>query len=457
MADEPSWDEIFGREAAPRAGSDGSRRGGRATPEVAGSEPDPFGELFGHRETAVAVADQPPASRREARARAERTRSGSAQSGRPQSGRGGRSGERPPRRRGRFRWLKVVVPIVVVLALVGGVAAYGWTNYNTQVRALLGIPLPTDYPGSGNGEEVVVAIRSGDVGSDVAKTLHEAGVTMTYTAVYSLLLTQPDIAFQPGNWRLQKQMSAQSAIDALQDPANKVTDRLLLTEGTVLPNALETIAETTGIPLDEVKAAAADPASFGLPAGEPSLEGYLFPATYDLDGTETARDILQKLVSTTFEHLDAAGVAPEDRHRVLTLASIVQREAGSNPDDFYKVARVFQNRLDQGMLLESDATVAYGTGKLDTVFTTDGERADAANPYNTYVNPGLPVGPIGLPGDLAVQAALNPVAGPWLFFVPVNLATGETVFSETADQHSAAVQRLRDWCAASPENDSYCQ
>jgi len=139
------------------------------------------------------------------------------------------------------------------------------------------------------------------------------------------------------------------------------------------------------------------------------------------------------------------------------MASIVQREAGSNPKDFFKVSRVFKNRLDQGIHLESDATVAYGTGKLHTVWTTDAQRADASNKYNTYANAGLPIGPIGLPGDLAIDAAMHPANGPWLFFVPVNLKTGKTVFSETVAQHDAAVAQLKAWCWASAENRSYCE
>jgi UPF0755 protein len=108
------------------------------------------------------------------------------------------------------------------------------------------------------------------------------------------------------------------------------------------------------------------------------------------------------------------------------------------------------------MHLESDATVAYGTGNTHTVWTTDAERADATNKWNTYANAGLPYGPIGNPGDAAISGAVAPADGPWLFFVPINLKTGETVFSETADQHLAAVEQLRAWCNASAENASYC-
>jgi len=364
-----------------------------------------------------------------------------------------------PRKR-RFLWLKITLPILILLGGAGGVAAFAWLNYEEQVRELLGWQLPIDYAGTGNGEIVVVSIQSGDIGSDVASALHDAGVTMTFDAFYDLLLSLEEqgapVSFIPGNYSLEKEMSAQSAFDALQNPENKITDRLLIREGTILPNALEIIAETTGIPLEDLQTASTDLAFFGLPAEAPSLEGYLFPATYNLDGTETAQGLLKLMVDEMFTRLDAAGVSPEDRHRVLTMASMIQREAGSNPDDFYKVSRVFQNRLDDGWNLESDATVGYGADTLDTVFTTDEDRADASNPYNTYANPGLPIGPIGLPGDLAIDAALNPVEGPWFFFVTINLATGETVFSETIDEHESAVAILREWCNASVENGTYC-
>jgi UPF0755 protein len=114
------------------------------------------------------------------------------------------------------------------------------------------------------------------------------------------------------------------------------------------------------------------------------------------------------------------------------------------------VSRVFLNRLAIGMLLQSDATVAYGTGHTNTVTTTNAERADASNPYNTYVHPGLPPGPISNPGDLAINAALHPADGPWLYFVTWNLKTGETIFSTTIAEHNAAVAKWQQWMKDNP-------
>jgi UPF0755 protein len=129
------------------------------------------------------------------------------------------------------------------------------------------------------------------------------------------------------------------------------------------------------------------------------------------------------------------------------MASIIEKEARLK-DDFYRVSRVFSNRIKVGMHLQSDATVSYGSGGT-TVTTTDAERADP-NGYNTYVHAGLPVGPISAPGATAIDAALNPTKGDWLFFCTVNLKTGETVFSETMAQHEVAVAQWQRWMRENP-------
>ena len=310
--------------------------------------------------------------------------------------------------------------------------------------------------GVGNGTAVTVVIQSGDIGGDVAQELLKAKVTMTFDAVYNYLLANPDIAFQPGNYSLQEKMSAASAVAALQDPANKIINSVTIPEGTAAVDIYALLASGLNLPVDDFTAAAKDFTSYGVPADAKSIEGFLFPATYQFDPGTTAAQALQTLVTEAISRLDQAGVAPEDRVKTVILASIIQREAGQNVDDMAKIGRVFLNRIDQGMHLESDATVAYGTGNTHTVWTTDAERADASNKWNTYANAGLPYGPIGNPGDAAINGAVNPADGKWLFFVPVNLKTGETVFSETADQHEAAAAQLRAWCRASAENASYC-
>lgn len=405
--------------------------------------------VSGEGETAPAA---PPASRREAREREAAHASGRVRSRRAEEPAEsyGFPQAAPPRKKKR-RWLGwVIAPLVVVLVLGGGSVAAAWLLFPQQVKDLVYGPEETDYPGSGSGSAVLV-IHDGDIGEDIAKNLVAAGVTMTFDSFYDVLVaTEPAPVFQPGAYQLKQKMSARSALAALLDPANKVENQVVVPEGEVASSVLPQLADALQVPLDQVQAAAADVGSFGLPAGATTLEGFLFPATYQFDPGTTPHDALQAMVYRSFQALDSAGVAVDDRYRVVTLAALIQREAGLR-EDYYKVSRVFQNRLDQGMLLQSDATVAYGSGNTHRVATTDAEREDANNPYNTYIHPGLPVGPISNPGDLAIDAALHPADGPWLYFVTVNLETGETVFSETDDQHQQAVDQWLSWMDDHPE------
>lgn len=439
MADEPSWDELF----SSQPGADAPR----PTTSAAGAQVPPAGPstLTGGRaetsRTEQLVPRHQPLSRREAREAASAPLSVpiTRPADREERGRG----TRPKRRR---RWVGWVVGPLSVLLVLGIGATAVFFAFEPQIRGLFGTEESDDFDGTGS-EEVVITISAGDIGGDVAQTLFDSGVTKSVGVFYSLLLENPEVSFIPGSYAVKTQMSAQSALDALLDPANKREQTVLLREGQSINQALELISAGTSIPLDQLTSAATDLASFGVPAEAPNLEGYLFPATYTFEPGLDARSVLQQMVDRTFQALDAAGVAPADRHRVLTLAALIQREAGPIAEDFYKVSRVFTNRLETpGWKLESDATVSYGTGNTDTINTTQAERDDASNPYNTYANPGLPIGPIGAAGELAIDAALNPVDGPWFFFVVVNLDTGETAFSTTFEEHQAAVARLAAWC-----------
>ena len=467
MANEPSWDEIF----AP-GGGDAARPSQPTTPE-----PTAYPGVRASDPFAVAAAEaraQQPVTRPnihdgaagdESATTGGMTRRELRDRGEKPATRGGRGGGRAPSdelrkpKKKRRGLIAVLVIIAVLLAGVGGAAVFVWNTYEEQVREALGWQIPNDYPGTGNGQEVIVTVGTDDIGEDVARELHEAQVTMSFDAVYDYLLLpeNADIVFFPGAFRLEKEMSAASAVAAITDPANQIVNQVLITEGMSYASALVQIAAATEIPLEELQAAAADYTSFGIPAESPGIEGWMFPATYTFDPGVTAQSAIQTTVDKMFEVLDANGVAPEDRLNILKMAALVQRESGPNPDDPAKIARVFYNRLDIGMNLESDATVAYGTGNLDTVWTTAAERENPDNLYSTYVHPGLPYGPIGLPGEAAIKAAITPADGPWLFFVPINLQTGETVFSETANQHEAAAQQLYAWCRASDENASYCE
>lgn len=353
------------------------------------------------------------------------------------------------RRRGRG-----ALGCLAALLVLAGLVAAAFFFLQGPINAVLDrFQPPEDYSGSGTGE-VVFMINEGDGGETIAANLEEQDIVASAEAFIDEIRSRDEApTFYPGAYALANQMSAEAALDALLDPATKLENTFVIQEGLWARDALEAASAATGIPLEELQAAAADPQALGLPAEATSVEGFLFPATYTFGPDVTADEVIRTLVDRTFQSLDAAGVAPEDRWETIIIASLIERESGSEADS-YKVSRVIQNRLDPAQfdsgLLQFDSTVHYGTGDDTVVTTTDAERADASNPYNTYVHPGLPPGPIGNPGDVAIDAARNPADGPWLYFVTVNLETGETVFSATFAEHEQAVQRFYQYLEENP-------
>lgn len=350
------------------------------------------------------------------------------------------------------------IALGIVLLLIGGAVTGGvwvWNTYESKIRQVMGWEAPKDFAeGEANGEAVVTVI-SGDTGLSISKTLYDAGVTKTPQAFYDhLVATGQNPNFVPGAFKLQKQMTSTAALTALMDPANKLENSALIREGLTVEQIVPILAESLNIDPQEIRAAVSNPSAYGVSAD--SLEGWLFPAMYTFNPGVTATQVIQTMVDRTVQSLDAASVLVADRERILTIASIIQREARFEAD-FYKVSRVIENRLNPDNqetfgLLQMDSTAQYGFGENDGTVSTSTDAQNDDNPWNTYVHPGLPIGPISNPGDVAIDAAMHPADGNWLYFVTVNLDTGETVFTDNLNDHNAAVQQWRSWCSAHPDS-----
>lgn len=318
-----------------------------------------------------------------------------------------------------------------------------------KVKDMLGGP--DDYAGQGTGK-VVVEVPAGANGQQIANILASKDVVKSAEAFYQVSLNDPRAqAIQPGFYQLRKQMSAKAALSALVDKKNRVEGRVAVPEGANVDQIIELIEAGSEISKKDVVAALDKPQSLGLPkdaAGNP--EGYLFPATYTVEPGTSATDLLKQMVAKAVDVYTSMDIASRAQGlgysgaEIITVASLLEREA-QRGEDFPKVARVLYNRLDQGMALQLDSTVRYVSKRKGDVFTTPEERDDPSQ-YNTYKHPGLPPGPIGSPGEKTIEAALNPAEGSWTYFVTVNLETGETVFSDTNEEHSQAVAKLREYC-----------
>ena len=340
------------------------------------------------------------------------------------------------------RGSKILIGLLVLVLLGGFAAAANFDWIRDQYQKLTSL----DYQGSGVGE-VVVRIESGEDGLAVAKKLFEAGVVRDVDSFYRVLLERNPI-FYPGSFTLKLQMSNEAALAAVTDQANILSFQVTIPEGYRAVQIFEEVSRITSIPIEDLWAAAEDLAAYDIPDEAPTIEGYLFPDTYSFDLKVTAEEIIAIMVARMEKALTDAGVAKEDWHDVLTIASITQREAKQEPD-FYKVARVFANRIAIDMPLETDPTITYSYDGTDMSKASRQEQIDYG--YNTYLVAGLPPGPISSPGELAIDATLNPVAGDWLFFVTINLETGETKFSNTLAEHESWIPFLRQWEKENPD------
>lgn len=349
------------------------------------------------------------------------------------------------RRKGCLIWL------IILVLVFGGVAATGaWVmnTYGEKINDIFGWGEPKDYLDGEATGEVYVTIEEGFTGRPISQALHAAGVTKTDDVFYDMLIKEGlNPVFMPGVYKLQERMTAAAALTALEDPANKLENSVGIREGSTIASSLPTIADSLGIPLADLEAAVADPSQYGVAAER--LEGWLFPAVYTFDPDVTAVEVITAMVERTRKSLAAAGVPASEEQRILTIASIIQREG--RVADFDKVSRVIYNRLDDNMKLEMDSTAQYGYGELHagTVSTSEAAQRDK-NAWNTYEIQGLPVTPIASSSDAAIDAAMHPADGPWLFFVTINPKTGETIFSVTYEEHLKGVATWRAWCKENP-------
>jgi UPF0755 protein len=348
--------------------------------------------------------------------------------------------------RRRRRLLALLLTLVVfVTALVVGAQF---------LKPLLGGDAVADYPGPGTGQ-VNVSVEPGEGNRSVATKLADQKVIANPdTFLRELSASGGTIA--PGEFQFRQEMKNSDAIAIIVGKEQGKVMYIALSAGLRIGESLEAISQGSGIPVAELKALSNSPAQFGLPAKAKNLEGFLAPGEHRFAVGTPAKDILQKLVTTTTDELKAQGVTdPAKQYDVVTVASIVQAEGGQA--EYGDVAGAIYNRLkanntETAGLIQSDATVTYGLG-IKSFHIDEDQKTDKSNPYNTYANQGLPVGPIGSPGKTAIDAAAKPKANEYMYWVTINLDTKETKFSKTLAEHLVYVDQYNEWCAA---NEGRC-
>lgn len=344
------------------------------------------------------------------------------------------------RRSGGLRILVVFAVFAVAIAL-----AFVYVVRPAWDRLFAG---PEDFDGPGSGE-VMLVIDPGQSVTSMGEELEEIGVVASSEAFVDAAAADPgSTGIQPGTYLLREEMKASDVVDVLVDPANVVTTTVTIPEGFTVEQIVARLAEQTDFPARQFRQALARPSQIGLPPyakGNP--EGYLFPATYAFSPGDKPVDMLKEMIARYQQALGdndieavgaalGAGYTPE---QIMTVASLV--EAEGRGDDMPKIARAIYNRLElpggggTNGLLQIDAAVLYALGTRDTSKLVAPLADLTDSPYNTYRHPGLPPGPIGAPGEQAIQAALHPAEGDWVYWVTID-CEGTTRFSATLEEHN---------------------
>jgi len=275
-----------------------------------------------------------------------------------------------------------------------------------------------------NDPEVIVEIASGATGYQVAELLFENKVTKSVSAYFRTAVSnKASERVSPGSHRLTLSISATQALEQLLDPT-RIPNLVKVFEGAWSTEIIDSLI-AYGFKRAEITQAFT---SLTLPAGFSNAEGLLFPAQYSFPKNTSAIQALQAMINRfKSEKIGQEILAGSDRFtalELLTIASIVQAEGDTV--DFSKVARVILNRLEISMPLQMDSTIHYIKRVRGQIFlSTSSTLIDS--PYNTYKRYGLPPSPIGNPGVRAMEAALNPAVGDWLYFITV--APGDTRFT----------------------------
>ena len=293
------------------------------------------------------------------------------------------------------------------------------------------------------GESQNFLVKEGATLNQVATDLENAGLIPSKT-LFRLAgrFMGNDHMIKTGEYRLSSAMPPLKILELL-EKGQVITLSVTIPEGFNLDQIAELLAQKELTDRDSFMALARDKslvARLGFSGN--TLEGYLYPDTYRFQRREKTNKIIATLVKRFWnivapleKQINQSGMTLE---QVITLASMVEKETGA-PEERPIIARVFLNRLNRNMRLESDPTVIYGITDFNGNITK--KDLKTRTPYNTYVIKGLPPGPIANPGLAAIKAVLNPAEGDYYYFVSKN--NGTHYFSKTLREHNRAVKRFQ--------------
>jgi UPF0755 protein len=359
--------------------------------------------------------------------------------------------ERPRRSHRSLKWLTWALAMLVMLGVVAGGVVGLW--YTQQVN-----------PKGDPGDPVTFTVDANDTLQTVAQRLEDAGLVSKAWMFEWYVERNGGLELLPGYFRLRPDDHMGNLMRTLSIPPSETFTKVTFPEGftyTKMGFRLEQKVPRLSSSAFGVAATDGSTRSRFQPAAVDSLEGMLFPDTYQVSNGETEAQLVQRMVALMERVADQEDIGPKSQqlgfseYQIMVIASLIEREAGVE-EDRARIARVIYNRLFLGMPLQIDASLYYQQD-ANRPFS---ELRRLDTPYNTYMYPGLPPTPIANPGRASIRAALNPAANPsigdpicadipkkepclYLYYVLAD-ADGRHVFAATVEQHEENVRKARE-------------
>ncbi|MEE0509638.1 MAG: endolytic transglycosylase MltG [Peptococcaceae bacterium] len=346
--------------------------------------------------------------------------------------------KQPPKRKKRRRIPWVAIVLLVCMAIVVVAAVQFGRNWVLPANA-------------DDTQLVEVEIPAGTPVSEMGDLLEEQGIIRSANS-FSLYVRLKGVAgnLQAGVHDLAPSMTLEEVVETLQQGAEEAgLVKVTVNEGLTIDQIGDVIDESTRYSKQEFLDLMSNQTfleqlvqqypiltdSYNNANVRYVLEGYLFPATYDMTSDDTLESLVTQMVDKTNEVLSKyqadINASPYSLQDIMSIASLVEKE-GVTTEDRKLIAGVFYNRLEAGMPIQSDISVLYALGTHKEVVTYDDLQVDS--PYNLYLNTGLPPGPFNSPSEDAIVAALEPTDSDYLYFY-ANIKTGEVFYTSDYEQH----------------------
>ena len=325
--------------------------------------------------------------------------------------------------------ISLLLTILTLLLITSFVGIYGYLNYYSYTPP----------------NKVIVEIPRGRGLKEISRMLEHSGIVKSDKAfIVYVTIKRVQNRLQAGEYKFSPADNMSSVIDKLVN-GDVIVRKFTIPEGLNI-NEIANLLEEKGVLTKEEFIEKAEDSNFAkqlLGENIANFEGYLFPETYFYKKRTTAEEIIAKMVSRFNKVWNSLKVNDSNidlsDHEIVTLASIIEKETG-DPGERKSISEVFHNRLEIGMRLESDPTVVYDLGiTFNGDLTKD--HLKTKSEYNTYINSGLPPGPIANPGKESLAAALNPSEYHFLYFV--SKGNGTHAFSKNYKDHLKAVKKYQ--------------